>query len=100
MRSLARALELPSAFTAAVSGDAVSVVRFATDGAGEDLMDVLDEHERRRAREFVFDADRQRFIAAHAWTRVVLGRLQAEDSRGLTAPCVERQEPKQARPAR
>jgi hypothetical protein len=32
-------------------------------------------------------------------TRVVLGRLQAEEPRGLEAPCVERQGPKQTRPA-
>ncbi len=50
----------------------VHVVRILLDGPCDET--VLDEGERRRADRFMFERDRRRFIAAHAWMRVVLGR--------------------------
>ncbi len=53
--------------------DEIHVVRFPLDRPVEGALDLLDEDERARAARFVFDRDRRRFLAAHAWMRVVLG---------------------------
>lgn len=63
-----------SGFAASLTDDVVHVLRFALDGATADLMAILDEGERDRADRFVFDADRRRFIVAHAVTRLALAR--------------------------
>lgn len=47
------------------------VVRLLGSATRRDLA-VLDAHERERARRFVFDVDRDRYVAAHAWTRRML----------------------------
>jgi 4'-phosphopantetheinyl transferase len=52
----------------------VHVVRFCLDETFRGAIELLDEGERERAARFVFERDRRRFIAAHAWVRVALGR--------------------------
>jgi 4'-phosphopantetheinyl transferase len=48
---------------------------------------LLDETERARADRFAFEPDRHRFVTAHAWVRIVLGRCleQAPESLRFTA---------------
>ncbi|PYR24182.1 MAG: hypothetical protein DMF92_23165 [Acidobacteria bacterium] len=52
----------------------VHVVRVRLDDTLADPIELLDDEERVRAARFVFDRDRRRFINAHAWVRVALGR--------------------------
>jgi 4'-phosphopantetheinyl transferase len=54
--------------------DVVHVVRVNLVHPPENAFDLLDEAERARAARFVFEHDRRRFVAAHAWTRLVLSR--------------------------
>ncbi|HEX7792925.1 MAG TPA: 4'-phosphopantetheinyl transferase superfamily protein [Vicinamibacterales bacterium] len=48
------------------------VVCFPLDQPVNDALSLLDEIERTRAARFVFERDRRRFIAAHAWVRITL----------------------------
>jgi 4'-phosphopantetheinyl transferase len=48
------------------------------------LLEILDESERERARRFVFDRDRSRFIVSHAALRAVLGHCLNVDPVQLT----------------
>jgi 4'-phosphopantetheinyl transferase len=52
----------------------VPVVRLSLDHRIDNAFDILDEAERARATRFVFERDRRHFVAAHAWTRLVLAR--------------------------
>jgi 4'-phosphopantetheinyl transferase len=60
-----------------VSGDVVEVWLFRTDlpeGVLTDLLALLDDGERERARALTYPGSRRRFIAAHGAFRVILGR--------------------------
>jgi 4'-phosphopantetheinyl transferase len=65
----------------------VHVVLFRLDQELPGAAALLDETERARADRFVFEADRRRFVTAHAWVRIVLGRCldQAPESLRFTA---------------
>ena len=52
----------------------VHVVRVRLDVVPSRAMEVLDDRERQRAARFMFDRDRQRFVAVHAWVRILIGR--------------------------
>src|SRR6185436_5816324 len=52
----------------------VHVFLFPLDQNLPGAIELLDEAERMRAERFVFERDRRRFVTAHAWVRVVLGR--------------------------
>lgn len=54
--------------------DAVHVVRLPLGRANAEAWDLLDDGERRRAARLIWDDDRNRFVVAHAWLRVVLGQ--------------------------
>jgi 4'-phosphopantetheinyl transferase len=57
------------------------VVCFRLDQPVNGALSVLDENERARAARFVFESDRSRFIAAHAWVRITLaGYLDLDPS--------------------
>lgn len=53
-------------------------------GAAPALVDLLDEHERTRIARFRRPVDAARYLAAHALTRIVLGRAVAGSARSLT----------------
>lgn len=72
--AFARTTWLQSAFDRSLSRDVVHVLRFSTDRDAADLVTLLDDQECRRSDQFAFDADRRRFIVAHAVTRLVLGQ--------------------------
>jgi 4'-phosphopantetheinyl transferase len=65
----------------------VHVVLCRLDQTLGDMMELLDDVERKRADRFVFEPDRHRFVAAHAWVRIVLGRCldRAPESLRFTA---------------
>lgn len=65
----------------------VHVVLFRLDETLPDAIELLDRDERERADRFVFERDRRRFITAHAWLRIVLGRCldRPPDSLRFTA---------------
>jgi 4'-phosphopantetheinyl transferase len=52
----------------------VQVVAFTLDDPVPGALEILDAEERARAARFVFDRDRARFIAAHAYLRLLLAR--------------------------
>jgi 4'-phosphopantetheinyl transferase len=52
----------------------VHVVRLWLDHRIDNAFDILDPAERARATRFMFERDRRHFVAAHAWTRLVLAR--------------------------
>jgi 4'-phosphopantetheinyl transferase len=68
-----------------VLSDQVHVIRIVLDsyGDGAELIPLLDDEERARAARFVQSRNRRRFIAAHAVTRVVLGRCLQVPADGL-----------------
>lgn len=57
-----------------IDPDVIHVVRICLDSPVEHEHEVLDEGERGRASRFVFERDRRRFIVAHRWVRILLGR--------------------------
>ncbi|MGH9350289.1 MAG: 4'-phosphopantetheinyl transferase family protein [Vicinamibacterales bacterium] len=65
----------------------VHVIRILLDGPAD--ASVLNDDERGRAGRFHFDRDRRRFVAAHGWLRVTLGRCldrRPESLRFVTGP--------------
>jgi 4'-phosphopantetheinyl transferase len=64
----------------------VHIIRVSLQRADADpsLLEVLDNSERERARRFVFDRDRSRFIVSHAALRTVLGHCLTVDPVQLT----------------
>jgi 4'-phosphopantetheinyl transferase len=52
----------------------VQVVSFSLDDAFPGALEILDDEERAKAARFVFDRDRSRFVAAHAYLRLLLGQ--------------------------
>ncbi len=66
------------------SGDVI-VVSFSLEATAdrEAMTSVLDPAERARAERFVREADRARFVAAHAFTRAVLGACLGVPARSL-----------------
>jgi len=64
----------PFPITLKLRPDVVHVVHLRLDRPLTVSADVLDASERDRALRFVFERDRRRFVAAHAYLRVVLGR--------------------------
>jgi 4'-phosphopantetheinyl transferase len=61
----------------------IHVVRFCLDRTFDAALGGLDEVESERARRFVFDADRRRFISAHAFVRRALGRCLRQSPTSL-----------------
>jgi 4'-phosphopantetheinyl transferase len=53
----------------------------STSAADDRLLDLLDEHERRRHADFLREADRARFVVAHALARVVAACHVSDDPR-------------------
>src|SRR5215475_8806618 len=70
--------ELPPPFpeTPALSEREVHVLQFTFESVRETdaALDLLDDRERQRAARFLRERDRTAFVAAHAATRIVLGR--------------------------
>lgn len=58
----------------ALSAERVDVVDVPLDPPADDLLALLDDDERGRASRFRFAGDRARFVAAHAMTRIAIGR--------------------------
>jgi 4'-phosphopantetheinyl transferase len=61
----------------------VHIVRCCLEKTFGGAAELLDDDERARAARFVFSRDRRRFIAAHSWVRVVLGRCLDRDPASL-----------------
>jgi 4'-phosphopantetheinyl transferase len=57
-----------------LTGNDIHVVRVRLDVAIGCAADLLDDDERHRASRFVFERDHRRFVIAHAWVRILLGR--------------------------
>jgi 4'-phosphopantetheinyl transferase len=55
-----------------ISPRELHVVCFRLDHPVNGALSLLDEDERARAARFVFERDRRRFVAAHAWVRITL----------------------------
>ena len=68
---------------AAVDGVALWVADLDAAESGEPALAILSDDERARARRFVFDAHRRRFIACRAWLRTRLGERLARDPAAL-----------------
>ena len=66
-----------------IQANDLHIVRFRLDEPVEGALDLLDDGERNRAARFVFPADRDRFITAHAWLRITLSRCVNGDPRSL-----------------
>jgi 4'-phosphopantetheinyl transferase len=63
--------------------DDVHVVVFRLDERVRDANELLDDPERERANQFLFERDRHRFVTTHAWVRLVLGRCLDRPAQSL-----------------
>ena len=66
-----------------LTDDIVHVISCRLDDATSRAVDILADGERQRAARFVSDADRRRYISAHAQLRMVLGRCLGRRAQSL-----------------
>jgi 4'-phosphopantetheinyl transferase len=66
-----------------IEPDVIHVVRICLDSPVEYGCEVLDDSERDRASRFIFERDRRRFVVAHRWVRILLGRCLARSPESL-----------------
>jgi 4'-phosphopantetheinyl transferase len=66
-----------------ISPTDLHVVCFRLDQPVKGALSLLDENERARAARFIFERDRSRFIAAHAWVRITLAGYLGLDPASL-----------------
>lgn len=72
----------------------IHIARFRLDEPFDGAIDLLDRAERTRAERFVFDCDRRRFIAAHAWLHVTLGQYLGRAPKSLLFGADEHERPR------
>jgi 4'-phosphopantetheinyl transferase len=63
--------------------DLIHVVHVRLDSRAEGGIEILDDTERDRASRFISERDRRRFVVAHQWVRILLGRCLARSPESL-----------------